>query len=396
MQYEKVRTAVIGCGTISNIYIRNLSKLFSIIDLVALCDLNLETAKEKAALYGIPRVMTLDEIAEDPDIELAVCLTPVPGHASVIRRMLKAGKHVFSEKMLTEDLQDARELTALAAELGLQLGCAPDTSLGAGVQTARYAVDKGLIGQPTSCLISLNRDQSLLAESFRFLQQKGGALPFDMGGYYLSAMLMLLGSVEAVQAFASPALPHTPRNLYRGDSKDSFTIPGPAVMTGGLRFASGVLGSIHLNGSSANPEKPILTVYGTEGRIELGDPNTFRGPVTLVRANGQSCVLPLTHGYDGTPVLPDPTPWETVYGHRGIGAAELAWSVRKGRPARLGGSYGLHSMEILFGMTESAETGKAVSIESRVDLRPLPPGYYSAFYSIDGSSRGDAELSLAE
>jgi len=393
MKFPKVRTAVIGCGTISNIYIRNLSRLFSIIDLVALCDSNPEAAKEKADLYGIPHIMTLEEIASDPEIELAVCLTPVPGHAGVIRRMLEAGKHVFTEKMLTETLEEARELTALAARLGLQLGCAPDTSLGAGVQTGRMALDAGMIGQPTSCLISLNRDQALLAENFRFLRQKGGALPFDMGGYYLSAMLMLLGSVEAVQAFTAPALPHPRRFLFREDDpEESYTIPGPAVMTGTLRFASGVLGSIHINGSCSDPEKPILTVYGTQGRLELGDPNTFSGPVTLIRPNGESCVLPFTHGYDGRPVLSEPTRWESIYGHRGVGAAELAWSIRTGRQARLGGNYGLHAMEILFGMVESAQTGTTVSIPSRVDLRPLPSGYYSH----RGAGRGDAELSLSE
>ena len=394
MNIQKVRTAVVGCGTISNIYIRNLKHLFSIIDLVALCDVVPEAAQAKAEAYGIPRVMTLEEIARDPDIELVVCLTGPAQHYEVIKRMLLAGKHVYTEKMLAATLPQGRELVHLAHEKGLMLGVAPDTVLGAGVQTARKAIDAGLIGEVTSCLIAINKDQSLMAERFRFLRQEGGALPFDMGGYYLSAMYCLLGCVESVCAFSAPARPHRRQFLCEADTVDEYTIPGPAILTGALKFTSGVLGSVHINGDTVMPERPRLIVYGTQGTLELGDPNHFNGKVLLSRPESEPCELPFTHGFNGAPVLPDPTPWEHTYGHRGVGVAELAWSLRKGRPCRLSGEYGLHTMEVLYGMIESARTGHAVAVESRFELRPLPAGYYSTMFG--GTARADAELSLVD
>ena len=394
MNTPKVKTAIVGCGTISNIYIRNLGHLFSIIDLVALCDIVPEAAQAKADAYGVPRVMTMEEIEADPEIELVVCLTGPAQHYDVCKRMLLTGKHVYTEKMLAATLEQGRELVALAKEKGLLLGCAPDTVLGAGVQTARKAVDAGLIGDVTSCVICINKDQSLMAERFRFLRQAGGALPFDMGGYYLSAMFCLLGCVKEVCAFAAPARPHRRQFLCEPDAVDSYTIPGPAILAGAMRFESGVLGSLHINGDTAMPERPKLIVYGTQGSLELGDPNYFNGSVVLSRAENAPCTLPFTHGYDGTPTLPDPTPFESQYGHRGVGVAELAWSLRKGRPCRLSGEYGLHTMEVLYGMIESSESGRSASVNSRFDLKPLPAGYYSTMFG--KAARADAELSLVD
>ncbi len=394
MSVQKVRTAVVGCGMISSIYIRNLSRMFSVIDLVAVSDVKREAAEARAKEFGIPKAMTVDEVAADPEIELVVNLTPPFVHYDVIRRMLLAGKHVYTEKMLAATLEQGRELVALARQKGLLLGVAPDTVLGAGVQTARKAIDAGLIGEVTSCLICINKDQSLMAERFRFLRQPGGALPFDMGGYYLSTMICLIGSVTEVQAFTAPALPHRRRFLYEADAVDSYTIPGPARMVGALRFDTGALGALHINGDTVMPERPRLIVYGTEGTLELGDPNFFNGKVVYARPESEPCVLPFSHGYDGTPTLDNPTPFEQSYGHRGIGVAELAWSLRKGRDCRLNGEYGLHTMEILYGMIESSETGRAVSVETRPHVAPLPSGYYSTMFG--KTARADAELSLVD
>ena len=170
-EIRKVKTAVIGCGMISNIYIRNLKRMFAIIDLCAVCDMRRESAEKQAQAYGVERVMTMEEIAADPEIELVVNLTPAFVHYDVIKQMLLAGKHVWTEKMLTTDLEKGRELLALANEKGLYLGVAPDTVLGAGVQTARRVIDAGLIGEVTSFYVSVNRNQPLNSEYFRFLRR---------------------------------------------------------------------------------------------------------------------------------------------------------------------------------------------------------------------------------
>ena len=161
---ERVKTAVVGCGMISNIYIKNLKHLFSIIDLAAVADINRTAAEEKAQTYGVDRVMTIDEVASSPDIELVINLTPAFAHYSIIRQMLEAGKHVWTEKVMTVTVKEAKELCALADRKGLYLGVAPDTVLGAGLQTARRALDTGMIGAVTSGLAVINRNQSLNAE----------------------------------------------------------------------------------------------------------------------------------------------------------------------------------------------------------------------------------------
>ena len=205
---KKVKTAVVGCGMISNIYIRNLKNLFSIIDLTALCDINPEAAEQKAKSYGVEKIMTLKEIAASKDIEMVVNLTGPGAHYDVIRMMLESGKHVFTEKVLTTDLEQGEELIRLADEKQCYLGVAPDTILGAGIQTAKKVIDSGLIGEITSCMASINRNQSLNSESFRFLREEGGALPYDVGIYYIAALLCLLGPVKSIRGFGAPAPEH--------------------------------------------------------------------------------------------------------------------------------------------------------------------------------------------
>ncbi len=391
---KKVRTAVIGCGMISHIYIRNLKRMFAIIDLVAVCDRSPENAKRQAEAYGVPRVMTMEEIAADESIELVVNLTPAFAHYDVIRSMLLAGKHVWTEKMMTTTLEQGRELLRIADEKGLCLGVAPDTVLGAGVQTAKNIIDSGLIGDVTSCVVSINRNQSLNSEIFRFLRGEGGALPFDVGIYHIAAMTALLGPVTEVQAFGAPAPVHEAQLFSANPVGESWQVPGNNLLVGGLKFQSGALAMVHFNGNTIGEEKNGFTVYGTRGILSLGDPNTFGGYVRMTLPEADEVELPKTHGYDGTPPTDKPDGIDLGYGHRGIGVAEMAWSIRKGRPNRCSKEFGFHAMEILLGMDESAGTGKIYKMTSTFSMRPLPAGYYSTLGH--GAMRGDAERSLME
>ena len=304
--------------------------------------------------------------------------------------MLLAGKHVWTEKTMAVTVEQGLELVRLAKERGLLLGSAPDTVLGAGVQTARRALDTGMIGEVTSGLALINRNQSLNAELFTFLRSEGGSLPYDVGIYYIAALLALLGPVESVCAFGAPAKEHEPELLYANAEAVPWRIPGSSVISAALRFVSGALVSVHFDGNTVNAEEHALTVFGSRGVLKLGDPNTFNAPVTLRYAGQQDCVLPFTHGYDGVNTL-DPAPFDG-YGHRGVGAAEMAWAIRRGRPNRCSMEYGLHCLEILEGMEKSASAGKSVPIASRFSMEPLTPGYYSGL----GGMRGDAELSLRD
>ena len=391
---KPVKTAVIGCGMISNIYIRNLKNLFHIIDLTAVCDVRSESAAEKAEIYAVPKVMTMEELTASDEIELVVNLTGPSAHYSVIKEMLKAGKHVFTEKTIAVTLDEGRELVDLADKKGLYLGAAPDTVLGAGLQTARKAIDAGLIGTVTSCFASINRNQPLLSETFRFIQNgPGGAFPMDVGVYYVAALLSLLGPVESVAGFSAPAPLHEKELLFM-DNRESWQLEGSNLMTGALKFRNGVLGMLHLNGLSINKEMPMIRIYGTEGILQLGDPNTFSGEVKLSREIGEPCELPFTHGYDGSPVLDDPTDFERTYGHRGVGAAEMAWAIRMGRGNRCSKEFALHTLEILLGMDQSSRDGKVYGMTTEFVFEPLKAGYYSKTFG-DGM-RADAERSLVE
>ncbi len=389
-EIRKVKTAVVGCGMISNIYIHNLSKLFSIIDLAAVCDMNRASAEEKAQTYGVSRVMSINEVAADKDIELVVNLTPAPAHYGVIKRMLEAGKHVYTEKMFTTSLDESRELVKLAREKGLMIGVAPDTALGAGVQTARHMIDTGLVGQITSGVVSVTRNQNLNSETFKFLQKDGGAIPYDVGIYYIGALVATLGPVRAVRAFAAPAPLHQKQLMYDAANADEWTIPGNNLITAALEFECGALVSAHFNGNAVGGQTNMIRLYGTRAMMDMGDPDSFRGEVKLTFPESDTVTMPFTHGYNGVNKI-DSFPFE-FYGHRGIGVADLAWSIRKGRQNRLSMDYGLHCQEVLQGMDEAARTGATYALESRCGVRPLAPGFFSS----NGGMRGDAERSIVD
>lgn len=388
---KKVKTAIIGCGMISNIYIKNLKNLFSIIDVVALCDRNRQAAQEKAAAYGIDQVMTMEEIERSEDIELVVNLTNPVAHYEVIKRMLLAGKHVYTEKIMTADLGQGQELMALAEEKKLLLGVAPDTVLGAGIQTARRVIDTGFIGKVTSCVASISRNQSLNSETYRFLRGEGGALPYDVGIYYIGAIIAMLGPVKQVCAFGMPAPEHEAEMLFTGEAGDKWRIPGNNLLCGVLCMEDDVLCCLHMNGNSVMEKDTNFRIYGTDGVLELGDPNVFDGQVKLMKPETGECIVPHTHGYDGKNYLPEETPFDG-YGHRGVGAAEMAYAIRQNRKNRCSKEYGYHCMEVLFGLDQSAQIRENYSIKSRCHIEPLKPGYFSTQFLRNG--RGDAERSL--
>src|SRR5690606_37535317 len=167
MKIQPVKTAIIGCGGISDAYLSTMIHKFKILDVVGCCDRNPEKARAKAERYGI-KALTLEEIIADTSIEIVVNLTTPTAHYAVIKQLLEAGKHVYTEKVLSVELEHAAELVKIANEKNLYLGAAPDTFLGSAIQTARYAVDSGLIGDVTSCYCALTRDSEIFSRAFPF------------------------------------------------------------------------------------------------------------------------------------------------------------------------------------------------------------------------------------
>ena len=360
---QRVKTAIIGCGSISNIYMESFTNgKFSIIELIACSDLDEARMRESAERFDI-RAMTLDEVLADASIELVLNLTTPAAHYPITKRALLAGKHVFSEKMIAVELEEGRELVALANEKGLRLGVAPDTFLGASVQTAKYIVDKGLIGRPVSCRASVSRNYGIYGEFLPHLYKKGAGIGFDMGGYYLTALAAILGPIRQISAFTEIS-GKSRKNTRVGAPmfEQEYELEVPNVIAAAMQYESGVLGTLHMNSDSIIDERTNLEIYGTDGILIMGDPNLFGTPVYLQKTNSQPVAFPLTHGF--------------AENSRGLGAAEMAWSIRAGRNHRASKEMALHVFETMHGIMTSAESGKTYPLISTFETpAALPEGY---------------------
>ncbi|GAA2974276.1 Gfo/Idh/MocA family oxidoreductase [Microbacterium terrae] len=355
-----MRVGVVGTGMISDTFLRNTQGLFSNLELVAVSARDADRIAAKAAQFGIAG-HTLEQMLDDRSIDLILNLTPVEAHAEVIERALHAGKHVFSEKTLTADHTSARRLADLAEARGLRLGCAPDTFLGAGVQTAAEAIAEGLIGQPTGFTVMLNRGLDLLYEFLPFLLRPGAGMGYDFGVYALTAVLSILGPVAEVSGFVQTNRPLRHSILDRGDTAPTeYEIRNENIMSAVLRLESGVLGTVMFNGDAVFPEHHYLCIQGTEGLILLPNPNEFGGEVKVVRglthprqlagATAAEETLPVHHGYRDE--------------SRGLGAAEMAAAIHEDRPHRASAELSCHIIDVLDGVVASSASGRHQTITS--------------------------------
>lgn len=356
-----MKTAIIGCGMISETYVRSLQG-FSVIELVACCDLKEERANKTASMFGLAK-MTFEEILETKEIGLIINLTNPRAHYELNKRALLAGKHVYSEKVIAIELEEGRELCLIAKEKGLRLGVAPDTFLGGSIQTARYLVDMGMIGDVTSVAFSVNRDYNITEDILPHLTERGGGIGFDVGCYYLTAAVSILGPIKKVMSIAKVDRPNRINNRV-GDPNFLKSIPvkSEGILTGALEFQSGVLGSFHMTSENIMDEKPFFTIFGTKGYVTIGDPNTFHAPIHLKKMLGNVVEFPFTHGYTREA--------------RGIGAAEMVWAIQNNRPHRASMEMAFHVFEAVHGMLISANEEKAYYLDSSF-IRPaaLPQGY---------------------
>jgi predicted dehydrogenase len=307
--------------------------------------------------------MTLEEILADASIELVINLTTPAAHYPINKRALLAGKHVFSEKMIAVELDEGRELVLLADEKGLHLGVAPDTFLGASIQTAKYIVEHGLIGSPVSCRASVSRNYGIYGEFLPHLYKRGAGIGFDMGGYYLTALAAILGPVERVSAFTR--VNRKERVNTRVGAPlfgEAYELEEPNVIAAALQYESGVLGTLHMNSDSILDERTGLEIYGTDGILIMGDPNQFGPQVSLQKVNSAPVAFPLTHGF--------------AENSRGLGAAEMAWSIRAGRNHRASKEMAMHVFETVHGIMLSASSKTAYEMTTRFETpAALPEGF---------------------
>lgn len=352
---RKLKTAVIGSGRISAEYLQNMTRRFRNLEVVACSSANMENARKRAAEFGI-EARTNEEIFRDPEIELVVILVPAPAHAGLIEQALLAGKHVYTEKTMTVDLNDAKRLVALADEKGLYLGSAPDTFLGAAWQTARKALDDGLIGEPVSFSMNVNRNIDFMASLYEFLRLPGGGFAYDYGVYYLTALVSLLGPVDSLFSVVKNKA-ETRFNCAEmsPDFGKPYSYENESQIYALLNLESGVTGTVSLNGDSALQDLALFYIYGSKGVLKLTCANDFDGEVELIPSS-----------FDPVQAQPRKLPNSSpIVDHsRGIGPAEMADAIISGRPNRASKEMAYHVLDIISQMMASSEAQALVKVES--------------------------------
>lgn len=345
---ESVCVGVVGTGIISDIYLENMTGKFQNLRVKSVSARHLEKAREKAARYGL-HACSVDEIMADPEIEMIVNLTPVGSHEEISRKALANGKHVYTEKTITDSFSTARELCEIAEQEDLFFGSAPDTFLGSSLQSARRAIDQGILGDITGFSATVNRNNDVLLSIFPIGRQPGAGICMDFGVYYITALVSLLGPVAETAAFVrAPYLRHQnviPDSPEYGQWFDS---PNESEVSAILRMKNGITGTIHLNGDSNLKEQANFVILGTKGMLYLTDPNLFGGTVRF-RPNIMDF-----HAPDECEELGPGNVF--CDNERGLGVSEMADAILKGNPSfRTSKELGLHVLEVLQGMLNSSK-----------------------------------------
>ncbi|MCW5942990.1 MAG: Gfo/Idh/MocA family oxidoreductase [Fimbriimonadaceae bacterium] len=345
---EPLRIGIVGCGNISGIYFQNGAK-FRPLEVVACADLDLDRAKAKAAEHGVAKALTTDALLADPEVELVLNLTVPNAHHAVAKAALEAGKHVYNEKPLSIARADGKELLDLAKSKGLLVGCAPDTFLGAGIQTCRRVIDSGMIGEPIAAEgFMLCHGHESWHPSPEFYYEKGGGPMFDMGPYYLTALVNLVGPMKRVAASARITFPT--RTITSQPKRGKVvTVETPTHLSCLIEFANGAVGTVITSFDVWGHKLPNIQVHGTEGSMLVPDPNGFGGQVLVTKPGDRDWrEIPLVNGY------PD--------NGRGLGVMDMAYAIRTGRPHRASGDLAYHVLDAFHAFHESSDTGRFVDL----------------------------------
>jgi predicted dehydrogenase len=350
-----VNVGIVGCGVIAARYAEHAGA-FDAFRLVACADLSRPAAEALARAHGL-EAPAVDELLADPAIDIVLNLTPATAHAAVIGGALAAGKHVYSEKPLATTVADAAALVADADRRGLRVGCAPDTFLGSPYQTALALIDGGEIGVPLAVSAAMvTGDQSAWHENPDIFYVDGAGPLLDMGPYYLTAIVALLGPVRRVSGFASTRV--SERAIELGPrAGERFTASTPTHVAATLGLGEGVTANLVASFEATTGRVTDFAIHGTEGSLALPDPNTFAGPVRLRRGDGEWREVAFeSRGARDT---------------RGLGLQDMATAVAEGRPHRASDRLAHHVVEVARGILDAAATGTTVDLATDVE-RPAP------------------------
>jgi predicted dehydrogenase len=356
-----LNVGVIGCGNISGIYLR-MSKTFKILRIAALADLELQRAQHRANEHQIEQALSVDEMLADPSIDIILNITPPGAHAEIALRALEAGKSVYNEKPLAIQKEDASQMLQLAREKGLRVGCAPDTFLGAGHQTCRRLIDEGAIGTPVAATaFMLCPGHESWHPDPEFYYQAGGGPLFDMGPYYLTALINMLGAVKRVTGSTRISFPE--RTITSQPKHgEKIRVETPTHLSSVLDFKNGAIATLVTSFDVWAANVPAIEIYGSLGTLSVPDPNNFGGPVRLWRSS--------TGAWEDVPLVPG---W--AENSRSIGLADMAQALISGRSHRASGELAFHVLDIIHAVHDASRDGKHIELSSGVDRpAPLPLG----------------------
>ncbi len=357
---KRVTVAIVGCGVISRTYAHTISQ-FDFLELAACVDEDVERAEKLAARFGA-QARSFADVLADPDVDTVVNLTPPLAHETVSRAALDAGKATFSEKPLGVELAEGQALVDLSDAKGVALGCAPDTFLGVGLQTARAAIDRGDIGEPLAAnAFMLGSGPESWHPNPTIFYQRGAGPLLDMGPYYLTTLVQLLGPARSVSASARISRAQRPifSEPLRGQLID---VEVPTHVGSLVEFATGPIASLVTSFDVQATRYHNIEVYGTEATLSVPNPNTFDGPVRIKRPGDEA--------WTELDLLPAYLPQQ-----RGIGLADMCWARRTGRAHRASGALALHVLELMTGALLAAETGRRVDLSTTCErAAPLPTG----------------------
>lgn len=351
---ETLNVGIIGAGNIAPAYIKGCAP-FDVINITACADILTDRAQAFAAEHGLT-ACSVDELLARDDIDIVLNLTLPAAHAEVSLQIIEAGKHAYCEKPLAVTRADGEAVIKAAAAAGLRIGCAPDTFLGGGVQTARKAIDDGIIGAPVAATATwLSHGHESWHPNAGFYYLEGGGPMLDMGPYYVTALLNLMGPVARVAGSA--------RMTFAERIATSEALKGQRLpvevnthVAGTLEFESGAIATVIMSYDVWGNHLPFIEIHGSEGSLSVPDPNRFDGKVSAVIGGTREWVdIPLTHN--------------TNIG-RGAGVADMAYAIQSGRPHRASGDLAFHALEIMLALEESSEQGRHIEIKSTLE-QPL-------------------------
>lgn len=358
---KTMKIGIIGCGNISAAYFKNL-KQYAMLEVAACADLVPERARARAGEYAIPRPCGVAELLADPEIELVVNLTLPKAHAEIAEAALQAGKHVYGEKPLAIRREDGKRILQLAKARKLRLGSAPDTFLGAGLQTCRKLIADGAIGRPVGATaFMLCRGHESWHPEPAFYYQTGGGPMFDMGPYYLTALVALMGPVRRVSGMTQKTFPERVISS-RPKAGEKIAVEVATHVAGLLDFEQGAIATLVTSFDVWATETPRLEIYGSDGTLSVPDPNSFDGPARLRRQGAQEWEnVPLVNGYSAE--------------NRGLGVADMVCAIRSRRDHRANGEMAFHVLDIMQAFEDSSAKRRHITLTSQCrQPAPLPPG----------------------